>query len=439
VSSNTRIAYLSNCFPSAGEPYVMEEIAELRGRGVCVVPCSARTADPASLEGAGKQFAAETVNLDRIRPWKLLRAVLAFAGALPQLKPFIGRLVSRGPERMAQRVRGLAHTFLGIYLAILLRERGVRHIHVHHGYFSAWIAMVAARVLDGTFSMTLHGSDLLVHATFLDTKLAQCQFCLTVSDYNRSYLLNRYPLTNPDKVVVQRLGVEIPSSGGSWTADSKRFRLLSVGRLHAVKDHTFLLRACYALKERGFPLACSIAGDGPERARIERLIGELNLKGNVTVLGHVPRQELDGYYRGADLVVLTSRSEGVPVVLMEAMARECLVLAPAITGIPELVKHGETGFLYCPRQLDSFTGIAAEIFRSLAALAPIRRNARQHVNRLFQRDKNLTAFAECFLSRLADLEKSPHAHSLLQQVQLRLQRDGSLPVRTDGPDAIAGS
>jgi colanic acid/amylovoran biosynthesis glycosyltransferase len=265
-----------------------------------------------------------------------------------------------------------------------------------------------------------------------------CRFCLTISDYNRAYILNRYPFVDPEKVIVQRLGVEIPPLDNSPARCSHRFTLLTAGRLHAVKDHAFLLRACHALKQRGFPISCLIAGNGPERVRLEQLVRELKLEKDVILLGHVPRHQLDHYYRGADLVVLTSRSEGVPVVLMEATARECLVLAPAITGIPGLVKHGETGFLYCPQSLENFIEIAEGIFRSGAALDSIRRSARRHVCQHFHRDKNLAAFAECFLAWVANLEKPPHAHSLLQQVQLRVQRDGSLPVRTDGPDAVTG-
>ena len=122
--------------------------------------------------------------------------------------------------------------------------------------------------------------------------------------------------------------------------------MLAVGRLHPVKDHAFLLRACHELKTSGADFACLIAGEGPERPWLEHLIRNLGLEDQVKLLGHLSRQQLDACYELCDLVVLTSRSEGIPLVLMEAMARGKIVLAPAITGIPELVKDGETGFLY---------------------------------------------------------------------------------------------
>ena len=122
--------------------------------------------------------------------------------------------------------------------------------------------------------------------------------------------------------------------------------LLAVGRLHPVKDHAFLIEACRQLQSFDVRFECMIAGEGPERRHLEVLIRKYGLEDRVTLLGHVRREQMGSLYDRADLVVLTSRSEGIPLVLMEAMARGKIVLAPAITGIPELVITGKSGFLY---------------------------------------------------------------------------------------------
>src|SRR5438552_2733895 len=106
-----------------------------------------------------------------------------------------------------------------------------------------------------------------------------------------------------------------------------------------------------AISDRELPFECSIAGEGPERRHLESLIRKFRLEDRVTLLGHVAREQMDSLYDRADIVVLTSRSEGIPLVLMEAMARGKIVLAPAITGIPELVIAGKTGFLYEPASM----------------------------------------------------------------------------------------
>jgi glycosyltransferase involved in cell wall biosynthesis len=258
-----------------------------------------------------------------------------------------------------------------------------------------------------------------VHADLLGAKLRACRFCVTVSDFNREHILRTFPSTPASKVVVQRLGVD-PVARANTPAPKpgpRRFGLLSVGRLHAVKNYEFLIRACALLRDQGLDFLCWIAGEGPERPALEHLIVDLRLQDRVVLLGHVARADLSGYYRHADLIALTSLSEGLPVVLMEAMAHEKLVLAPAITGIPELVEHGRTGFLYQPGSLPDFVSTAQWILEHKASLAAVESAAAQMVAINYDRRRNLRQFADQFLARIAQPELE-HASSLLQQVQL---------------------
>jgi glycosyltransferase involved in cell wall biosynthesis len=303
-----------------------------------------------------------------------------------------------------------------VYYAVLLRHREVKHIHVHHGYFSAWIGMVAARLLGAGFSMTLHGSDLLLGAAYIETKLVACDFCFTISEFNREYIRHAYPSVNLHKVFVQRLGVDLRSQLQAGAARGKSpFTILTVGRLHKVKDHAFLVRACREFRDRGNHFACVIAGAGPEESALREQIGKLKLEQHVYLLGHVSKSELERYYSLADVIVLTSRSEGIPVALMEAMAHGKVVLAPAITGIPELVIDGLTGFLYRAGSLEDFVSKLEFILESLSTLEPIRREAKRHVAEHYDRDKNLAQFTATFLSHVAlSTESLSDAHPVLQ-------------------------
>jgi len=115
--------------------------------------------------------------------------------------------------------------------------------------------------------------------------------------------------------------------------------------------------------------------------------------------------------------VLTSRSEGIPLVLMEAMAHGKIVLAPGITGIPELVKDGETGFLYRANSLEDFTTKVETIRSSHAALPRLRRAARHHVLEHFDQEKNLAALADLFVSRITQkVRHNSHENPVLQQI-----------------------
>ncbi len=390
-----------------------EEIQELRRRGVQVIAGSvrrplveARGLDNASCEN-------EILSLQPVRLLTLLQAFMLAVRRSERIACLITRVLFRGKESPKRRLKALLHTWLGACYAVQLRERGVDHIHVHHGYFASWIGMVAARLLDVTYSLTLHGSDLLIDGVYLDTKLKHCRFCATISEYNRRYALKHFPVIGLRRLTVSRLGVDLPERSDSPRKAVRRtgspLTLLAVGRLHPVKDHAFLVRACARLRECGLDFECVIAGDGPERQRLELMIQERRMQERVTLLGHVSPAQLDSHYRRADVVVLTSRSEGIPLVLMEAMARSRIVLAPDITGIPEIVIPGKTGFLYVPRAVEDFVKkilFLQELMRkeercAVSRLDWIRHAARAQIVHNFSRSKNLTHFGDRFLQLIA--------------------------------------
>jgi colanic acid/amylovoran biosynthesis glycosyltransferase len=429
------VASLANQFPSQVEPYVGQEIEELRRRGIRVIAGSVRQARTREEKALTTKSAPEIV-LQPLPVTLMLRAAWLCLRRWNQVSPVLVRVICRGSESPLQRVKALLHTGMGACYAVLLEERGVEHIHVHHGYFGSWIAMVAARLLGVGFTMTLYGSDLLLHGTYLDEKLKNCSLCVTVSEYNRRYILEHYPDIEAEKVIVSRMGADVgeqarvsPAAPESVGAGLK---LLAVGRLHAVKDHAFLVRACAQLKALGVNFECSIAGKGPERRNLESLVRRFGLENQVALLGFVPDEQMDSLYDRADVVVLTSRSEGIPVVLMEAMARGKIVLAPDITGIPELVMAGKTGFLYEAGSLDDFVDRLDCIHsilhapdqpgrpRALSAARQmewVRHAARVHVFHNFNRSPNLESFCDVYIQRIAPRTESvPHENFVLQQI-----------------------
>ena len=414
----TTVAYIANEFPSALEPYVQDEIGELRRRGVRVICCSGKRVAPRELSGADLSYWDETRYFQPLSDRELVRATRGLVSDRRVLWQFLKPILWECGASPGKGLRAAAHTVMGAALAEELKLEEVDHIHAHHGYFASWMALVAARMLGIGFSFTLHGSDLLQRADLMATKLRACQFCITVSDFNRNYILERYPFTPESKVMVQRLGVNrVFPSPVPADKEQHRFCLLAVGRLHRVKNYEFLIQACAALRDERVDVICWIAGEGPERPALERQIAKLRLQDRVYLIGHVPPAQLSGYYRYADLVVLTSLSEGIPVVLMDAMAHEKLVLAPAITGIPELVEHGRTGFLYESGSLPDFLSSVRWILNNKRSLASISRAAAANVACFYNHQRNLRSFADQFLARVGK-SGTTHARALLQQIRL---------------------
>jgi colanic acid/amylovoran biosynthesis glycosyltransferase len=409
----------------------------LRRRGVRVVAGSIRRARTHE-EGPTDAPCTPAIILQPLRLGLLLRGLWICATRLPRVMPILRRVIFGGREGFVRRVKALAHTALGAYYAAELENRDITHIHVHHGYFGAWMGMVAAELLGAGFSLTLHGSDLLLDARYLDVKIAACDFCFTVSEFNRQHIFKNYPAIDRDKVLISRLGVHVEKgaclSKGERVGDSTTLHLLALGRLHAVKDHAFLVRSCAELMKRGVEFHCVIAGDGPEKRNLQSLIAGLGLGQKITLLGHVPHRLVDTLFDKADVVTLTSRSEGIPLVLMEAMARGVLVIAPNITGIPELVIDGRTGFLYDPGSQECFLSRLA-LIQSLrnhpasreteappegrprvSQLEWIRHAARTQVLHNYDHARNLELFGDLFLQRIAPQMESPREDFVLQQV-----------------------
>jgi glycosyltransferase involved in cell wall biosynthesis len=410
------VAYLANQFPSSVEPYVVEEIGELRRRGATVIAGSIRQEEsglrPESVDGTTSVLCFEPIQ------WIMLfKALGLMVTRWNQIGPFVKRALWQGKEPAARRFKALLHTWLGAYYALLLKRHGrIQHIHVHHGYFGSWVGMVAASLLDVGFSLTLHGSDLLIHRAYIDTKLDRCKFCVTISEHNRRHILENCPSARGHGIFVSRMGVDAeriraPAYGRS--RGKGRFNLLTAGRLHPVKNHAFLIAACAQLRDSGMDFECSIAGSGPERMRLENQIAKHQLQDRVKLLGHLPHAAMDSVYRSADLFVLTSLSEGIPLVLMEAMACGTAVLAPEITGIPELVTAGKSGFLYKAGSLQEFVRgirfferLMREDGRSGSRLSWIRHAAQVQVRRNFNRQENMGRFADMFLQLVVSKDRS---------------------------------
>lgn len=182
--------------------------------------------------------------------------------------------------------------------------------------------------------------------------------------------------------------------------EENEFTILAVGRLHPVKNHVFLIRACAQLKQKGFPFLCIIIGEGETRKELNRLVAKLGLVRDVKIIGFIEKPFFHVFYKMANLFVLTSSSEGLPLTLMEAMANEKVVLAPNITSIPEVIKDGENGFLYESGNIDDFVKKILFISEKGKSSDLIGRQARNQIRVNYDRRKNMELFADTLISRL---------------------------------------
>jgi glycosyltransferase involved in cell wall biosynthesis len=317
--------------------------------------------------------------------------------------PYISHIFLTPNQNALNRVKALHHLLLGIHFSLLLREKAVFHIHAHHAYSSSFIAMVAAKLLDITFSITLHGSDLLISKHFLELKIHESKFLFTISDYNKRQIIQRYGKRYENKISVIRLGVDtqlFDNHRAYKNHKQKHMLILAAGRLEKVKNFLFLVENLAEAKKRSIIFTCLIVGDGSQKRRLEKLIKKNDLTQNVKLLGICSKEILYRLVRTADVFVMTSKSEGIPQVLMEAMNTYTTVLAPKITGIPELVIDKKTGFLFTPDDKEDFLDNLESIYKNTNAAPTVLLAAKKHLTEFYDEHKNLHDFLNTFITKV---------------------------------------
>lgn len=271
------------------------------------------------------------------------RAVNTFATALRDA------IAPGEPMGLKERVKVVPQAVAALGLARMARNEGIGHLHAHFAHAPTTVVMYAARQLGGTFSFTGHANDIFQRRCLLKRKLERAAFVSCISHWHRAFYEELAP-GSAAKGVVVRCGVPLSDVRPKIAGDGKSLRLLTVARLVAKKGIDVLLRAAAELPEA----RVTVAGDGPEREALEALARELGLAERVKFLGAVASEAVPDLLAAADVFVLPCRpdsagdKDGIPVVLMEAMAAAVPVVSGDLPAIRELVEDGVSGRLIRP-------------------------------------------------------------------------------------------
>lgn len=263
-----------------------------------------------------------------------------------------------------QRVKTLLLVMLAIALAEQMRE-GERPLrfHAHFAYGGALVARVVAGLLKAPYSLTVHNSDVYRPQGLLALKLTAADRIVTISDRLRRDVLTLYPFLRPSSVQTIRLGVDTHRFCPSTTGrnDNAPVRLLTVARMTHEKDPFGVVTAAHRLHEAGYRFVWRWIGDGPLMAAVREAVDGASLNNRLDLIGWVPNYQLSHYYRQADIFILGSRFEGLPVVLMEAMASGLAVVATRLPGILELIDSEQNGLLVPPEDPDALASAVTRL------------------------------------------------------------------------------
>jgi colanic acid/amylovoran biosynthesis glycosyltransferase len=356
-----KVAYLMSRFPKLTETFILYEMIAVEEEGVSVSLYPLHRENAPVIHAEARPF-VERAHFAPLVSGAILGSQLRWLRRKPgAYVRALGDLVRATWNCPNFLIGGLAVFPMVTHFAERIAAEGVDHVHAHFASHPAAAAFVIHRLTGIPYSFTAHGSDLHRRRAMLREKVREAAFVVAISDYNRRIILDECGAEYADRVVVIHCGVDpdVFQAGASAPGSGGPFRILCTGTLHEVKGQAYLIDACRRLREQGVDLLCQFVGEGPDRLDLEARIASAGLGEQVRLLGRRTRDEVAALLAEADVLVAPSvptadgRREGIPVVLMEAMAAGVPVVASDLSGIPELVQHEQSGLLAPPRDSEA--------------------------------------------------------------------------------------
>lgn len=389
-----RIAYFSSSYPALTTTFVQREIDYLRTRNVDVTVFALKR--PPDLYKSPERLAKSKLAIyarpDNIllgvalqlfylllKPIKYLRCIrLILKQAMHHPLPIVIRLFS--------------HLLVATIFSYKLKKKRIKHIHAHFSTAST-MALFCHYLIDISFSMAAHASgDIYVNPLMLNEKLTCASVVIAENEYNRAYinLVTNYKFEDKIKVVYN--GVEVPPKVTYVNVQRKSAKLISVGGLKYFKGFPTLIHALSLLRDAGYGFHCDIVGNGPQRQVLEQLISRTGMNDRITLQGSMENNDVLLAMAQSDIFILASeiyldgKRDGIPTVCTEAMSLGVPVVSTYISGIPELIENGKSGFLVPEKNPEQLASAIKKLIDDPDFRSEIAKNGYNRVREIFNQE-----------------------------------------------------
>ena len=348
------IGYLVSRYPAVSHTFILREVQRLRELGHIIHTASINDPDRAEtdMDRVERAEARATYFIKRDGVPGAAAALVCWMWKSP-----IAMLATlREAQRLAPGGLGIAYAVEAAMIARWMLHKRLEHLHVHFANAAATVGLLVKQLTGCHLSCTVHGPDEFddVSGQHLARKIAIFDRIICISQFAKGQLMRIGRPQDWDKIEVCRLGVDPADfpriarrrSGGP-------IRLLCVGRLTPAKGQVLLVQALAKVRARGLDATLTMVGHGPDKERVHATVRSLDLESRVRFTGALRPDQVCLEMAAADVFVLPSLAEGIPVVLMEAMASGLPAISTPVNGIPELISHGECGLLATPGCVDS--------------------------------------------------------------------------------------
>ncbi len=416
-----RLAYLVTHYPGLSHSFVQREIEALRARGLEIHTFAIHDSDPDHVfTEADREADQSTFTVLPIRWGRFmlahLRTLLTGPGAYVRTLSFALR---RPPGGFHGRLWKLFYFLEAVPIWRECARRGLTHIHAHFTNPSGDVAQIVARLGEErggqrrwSWSFSAHGTDIFNDGPgSLAGKVQTASLVICISDFGRSQLMRLATEDQWHKLRVARCGLNgewltggAPDSDTETNGAGRRgdgaLQLLSVGRLEREKGHSVLLEAIARLQGDGTPVRLELVGDGSREQALRDQARELGIEGLVSFAGPVGQDRIRDHYRRADAFCLPSLGEGIPVVLMEALACRLPAIASNTMGIPELIEDGVTGLLVPAGRPEALATAIERLAREVSLRRRLGEAGRRKVIEEFDLDRGVDQLHNAFVETL---------------------------------------
>jgi glycosyltransferase involved in cell wall biosynthesis len=351
-----KIGYVVKMFPRLSETFILNEMLQLERFGAEITIFSIKKPNEGQFHKRVSELKAKTIYLEDLDPRKWVTWLGKTWDELGSCKQQVfemlsGALLCQDSERVEQIT-------MAAWLAAHARRLGLNHLHAHFASLPSTLAFMAHEVSGIPFSFTAHAKDIFVYGMEehrLREKLTAAGFVVTVTEYNRRYLIDNVPDLNRERITVIHNGVDLEQFKPDKSLMRDNNLIIGVGRLVPKKGFGDLLGACAYLKESGVSFRCEIIGDGPEGEALMAKRQALGLEKDVAFLGPRKQDEVLAKMREATVLALPctiaddGNQDALPTVILEALACGLPVVSTAVSGIPEIIDSGDDGILVEPR------------------------------------------------------------------------------------------
>ncbi len=400
TSGERKIAYLASEYPAISHTFIFREVQELRKRGLDIKTASIRRPEMlAKMTDEEKRDAENTLYIRNRSKFNILldHLLLIFKYPFRYFSMLFNtcRFSRKGHFGLSKSIGYFVEAGILVNWAL---NNMIDHIHVHFANPAATVAMIATCYGTVSFSLSIHGPDIFynVDNNLIADKIKMASKIRCISHFCKSQLIRIVPYSYWNKFYIIRCGVDVSKFTPAKRPENAIPSILCVGRLVPAKGQHILIEACAILKGRGIKVNVTFIGDGPDRESLELLAKYLNIHDSITFTGALGQDIVKIYYDAADLFVLPSFAEGVPVVLMEAMAKEIPCITTRITGIPELIDDNEDGMLVAPSDAIALADKIELVLKDKQLQERIGSRARKKVETMYDLEKNCKQMAQFF-------------------------------------------